>query len=541
LRRRRLEPIALSEVKYVNSVVAAQNDATEGHGAAYELGAPLLSFGILVVLFLAYDYCSYRLPPAVGRIFVLCHAGAILCVALVRVRWGLLFVLVSLIFADDIPRIADAVGGASLHSLLTVPVAGVAAGNYAVFGVCAIGAFVLLVRWSQHPRPPKLRQADVCILGILSLYVVAVLHGLPWVFSNFRGFLNDLNFPIMAGGLYLITRAYVDTPEKLARFWTALFMAAAVKTVVWAVWFLLGIGATIGTRLRVSTESGRVLLVFVLAYGLILQDKRLVACRRQRLLAVFVTIAAAFNLLFDGSRGPWVMSAYALAVLLALGRVRSKVRWFIVGCLSAALVAVGLWWVRPETYAAVGYFWSTLKFWEEGNIARSHSTMVRVYEFKNIHEQLVDHDNLILGEGPGSLFSDRYHPFPFGLQENDFLLDEVRQRQFQNPHGLLQNLILDTGYGGMTFYLCLVGLTYFWCFRVFRRLRAPPLRAIALSIIAFLPAMVYMSWSAKNNMLAGIFLGTIACLQGYVRVESSLSKASDTKGTLQPARAAPCD
>jgi hypothetical protein len=203
--------------------------------------------------------------------------------------------------------------------------------------------------------------------------------------------------------------------------------------------------------------------------------------------------------------------------LFVLGDVRQKLRWTVLAllCLLGAAAVVG--WFRPETFGTLGKFADTLRFWEEGRVSSSHSTMVRVYEYKNIHAQLAAHGNSVLGDGPGAVFTDEYHPFPFGLEEYDYTVDEILARRFQNPHGLIPNLMLNTGYIGMAAFLIAMAVLYAACFMSFRATADPGLKNVLLALLAFLPAMVYNAWSPKTYMLLGILLGIAGALAARVR------------------------
>ena len=213
------------------------------------------------------------------------------------------------------------------------------------------------------------------------------------------------------------------------------------------------------------------------------------------------------------------MAGFACSVLLLMGRFRDKLRWALLGSVCAiGLVSIAVS-IRPDLFRVIGHFAYSLKFWEEGAVTSSHSTMVRVYEFRNIHAQLVDHNNLILGEGPGSSFSDRYHPIPFGLTEGDYSTDEIVTRKFQNPHGILQTLMLNLGYGGMALYLLSMFLIYYVDFKVFAKSHNEVLKAVALTLLASLPSLVYGAWSPAARILLGVLFGVIAGLDMLTKAE----------------------
>jgi len=473
---------------------------------------------LLALAFWGYDSVCYLLPAPVGTVLAFMLGAAILGLSAVNFVRGLNFFLVVLIFSDDISRMDPMGGAAGAANMLTVSLQGVALSNFLAIALLVIGLLTGLMGHTNRKQAFGWVALDGCVAGILILYLAAVVHGLGWLFSNPRGALNDLNLPLMLCGFYFIVRLHATCIGALVRLWHTIFLAMAAKTLVWAIWLVLGIGVEFGTSLRVSFESGRVLLVFVFLVGLVLQNRSLHLSVRARGTSLIISMTAALNLLMNASRGPWLMSLYGLGCLFAFGRVQDKILWVVVGCFCVVIVAGGLLIFNPSAYETIGHFADTLKVWDPERVASSHSTMVRAYGLLNIHAQLKDDGKLLLGEGPGSLFTDGYRPFPFPLHAGDYRETEILSRKFQNPHGLLANLMLNVGYGGMIVYLGLIFVGYLSLIVAFLRAEgAGALRAMSLALIAFLPAMVYSAWSSKNTMLLGTLLGMAGCLCALLR------------------------
>jgi hypothetical protein len=470
---------------------------------------------LLIVTYVVFDYCSYFLPSSLGMAVALLHTLAIVAAGVVNMRLGVTLMLVSVVFADDISRLDPYGNYSNLQNLMTVPVAGVAAGNLSAMLLIGMGFFFALLGWSRRPVPLRLRFPDYAVLLIIGLYTIASLHAFGTILGNFRGAVNDLNNPLLLAGFYFLVRFYFTTPRRLLRLWRWIVIAMAAKATVWAAWFALGVGWEFGSTVRVSFGSVRFLLVLVLAYGLVLQQHRLHLPLRERLLGLTIVFAAAFNLFINASRGAWLMAIFAFGVLFVLGDFREKFKWGIAGAVMVVGVVGTTVAVNPEAFRTLGHLASTLRFWEEGALESSTSTMIRVYELKNIHAQLGAEDNYIWGSGPASTFSDRFHPFPFPLKTGDYEVSEVLSRKFQNPHGIIGNLLLNTGYGGLTLYILAMGLLYLAALRVYLWGEDEALRAAALTLLAFLPVLVYGSWSPATRVILGALMGIIGVL--YVR------------------------
>ena len=212
-------------------------------------------------LFALYDAYSYIAPDLVRTSLTLAHAFLIVAVSLVSVRWGLSFLMGSIIFADDISRLDPYGGYEGLVNIMTLPVAGVAIANLVAVAVLGIGILFAVLRWSQGKGETRLTVVDGCVLAIALTYAVAAAHGYRSLIANFRGALNDLNLPLMTCGFYLLVRAHVRGVDALARFWNVLVLTAAAKAAVWFAFAFLGIGIEFGQTLRVGYDSGATLYV----------------------------------------------------------------------------------------------------------------------------------------------------------------------------------------------------------------------------------------------------------------------------------------
>ncbi len=330
---------------------------------------------------------------------------------------------------------------------------------------------------------------------------------------------NQLNLPIMACGLYFVMRTAFTRREEAIFFWRILMAAIAAKLIAWTMLAAIGIGSEFGSTLRVGFGSTWTLFVLLLAYCLIMQQKGLRIRRRDKMLALGCAIAAVFLLLMSAGRMLWVLTAGSVGIMLLFGPGRAKLTMLFGGVLCMGLGYVALVHYRPESLETVHSMLSTLRFWDESSVSSSDSTRVRLYELANIHAQLAENGQLITGAGPGGTFSDTHYPYPFGIYAADYPNEEIEVRQFRNPHTLIAFLLLQVGYGGMVIYLVAMAVIWWSCLRAYRKEAHPMGKAIALSLFAFLPCMIYMTWNSKANMLLGILLGMAGVVQASQQVK----------------------
>ncbi len=483
---------------------------------------PLIGLSACLAL---YDFCSYSLPYQAATAATFIHALIVVGLALVNIRWGLGFFLVSLIFADEISRYALMSDGDTwVVNMMTVSLGGIALVNVLAFALFGIAALLVGLRWSRTPKRSEFCRTDLFVVLIVALYAAATLHSMGRLAANFRLYVNHINLPIMICGFYAVVRLFVLNRSHFLQLWQLLILSLSAKIIWWTGLALLGIGSPFGTTLRVGFGSVWTLFVLLFVYGLLLQQRGLGVSRRGRLLLLLCTVLSGGLLLISAGRMLWLLTGLCALIAFLLSEISTKVRFLLLGCACALIVLLGIAWLRPGMFETINAMATTLRVWENHNLEASHSTMARVYEFKNIHAQLVDHGNLILGDGPGSTFSDRYHPFPFGLGAGDYSLAERESREFRNSHSLITQLMVQLGYGGMLCYLgCIAGI-YASCWRVYRRTGDAFLRVITLCLLAFLPAMVYMAWNSKANMLLGILLGIAGALYSLELVKNGAAQ-----------------
>jgi hypothetical protein len=481
---------------------------------------PWKPYAVLLAVFLALDSIAYNAPAALGQAVAMTASALVLVLALGRVDLGGLVFLILVILADDISRLDPL---ETPVNLLTAPIAGVAVVNLVALAYIALATLFAAIAWANKPQFFRLTLTDIAVIAIAGAYTLALLHGLPAALGNPRGAINDLNLPIMVCGFYFIVRIHANTPERRLQLWRWLVAAMSVKATIWACWFAVGLGFAFGDTIKVSNESGRVLLVLILIWGLILQSASLKLPARDRIAGLVLTAAAGINILVQSQRSIWLMAGFGVAMLLLLGSPRDKLRWIVGAGVMAAVIVFAVLVFKPDAFLTIGYHARTLAFWAPDKQVYNTSIVIRVHEFQNIHATLVDHRNLILGEGPGSVFTDEYHPIPFALTTGDFTAAEIQKREFQNAHGLVQNLLLNLGYGGTAAFLLALAAIYLSAILNVFRTRDPAHRAIALALAAFFPAMAYSAWSPKNNILIGLFAGFIGLYAASKSLELSPS------------------
>ncbi|HOD48532.1 MAG TPA: O-antigen ligase family protein [Candidatus Hydrogenedentes bacterium] len=470
---------------------------------------PPVLLGTLVAVYALYDHISYYFPPSQAAAFAYSLCALIVFLAILNVRWGLYAFLVCLVFADEISRnLWEYTGDSGVTSILTVSLGGVAVANLAALAIIAVALVAAALRFAERPHPPALHLSDWAIVAIAGLFAFATAHGIRNALANPRLAANHLNLPIMLAGMYFVVRFFFREEDNLFQLWRVLILATSAKIIGWTGLALMGKGSMFGTTLRVGFGAVWTLFVFVLLIGVVLVTHgRGVTAITDRVIAAALILMAGALLLISAGRMLWLLTAFGFLMLVILDRLRTKVivLAFSALCATAIVYVVALW--GESMFETIGSMAGTLKIWEAHSVTASLSTMARVYEFRNIHSQLLEHNNLLLGDGPGSTFSDQYHPYPFGLSENDYSVAEQESRQFRNSHSLVTQLILQVGYLGLLVYVLCFALIYAALYAAYRHMRHPRLRLIALSLLCFLPSMVYMSWNSKSNMLLGIVVG----------------------------------
>lgn len=487
--------------------VASRQEESPSKAALNALVPTPLKVFSFAIAFLAVDITSYFLPPIIGVAFALAVSLSIIVIAPISVYRSLICMIAILILSDDLGRGSSLSPGAEPTSILTVSIASISLINFVTLWIIGIGFLVAVLRWSRRPKIGMPSPVAMALIAIGALYIVGTIHGVSSVIANPRGALNDLSLPLMSLGLACILRQNLNK-RQLMTLWGVLLSAMAAKALVWPLYFALGIGAEHGSTLRPSNESGRILLVLLLSFGFVMQSGAVHSTYRQKLLSILIAGASAFIIFITGSRGTWLAAIVASTILWLFSKVADKLKVSVLITLVAAGIILGIQTLRPDTFRTLKYFAGTIKFWENEGMGYSESNLVRIYEFKNIHAQLVDNRNLFLGEGPGSTFSDAYHQFPMPLRESDYPIEEILRRRFETPHSIIAILILNFGYVGMVGYFAAIGIIFFRLLMHWRTMVPGLQRQFLLMYLSYYPTAVYYCWTSKTNMVYGVVLGT---------------------------------
>lgn len=477
--------------------------------------------GLIIAFALAlfFDWQSYFANQGLAQAIAYAHGALLLLLAASNLRLAMNAFVFSAVLVDDISRFSfsQAASPDRLINIATVSIQGITLINYIALGLF-LAALTQAARENMHgTKTPKLFAPDWCVAGVAAVYAISALHGYHNLLNHFRVALNHLNMPIMLCLFYAAIRLHYRRTEQIAPLWNCLLLPIAAKAILWTIFALLGIGTMFGTTIRVGFGITLLLFVLLLAYALTLQNRRINMPPLDAYLVIIAAVAGAEILLITAGRMSWIFASFAILVVLVLAwrALNSKRIAAMLVCLAVLNLAVMQ--VAPKMFTTMGSMAGSLNFLDPNQITGSHSTLIRVYEFKNIHAELKQERNLILGKGPGGHFTDRIHPFPIHLRDADYSKTQIATRQFTKPHGLLQRLILTLGYGGMAiFTICMAGM-YFSCFYAFRAAPNALSKSIALALLAFLPAIVYMTWSAKATMICGLCMGIVGAAYRIAR------------------------
>ena len=468
---------------------------------------------VIFVLCIAFDWISYFLPEAIGMPIAYAHCALLLVVTVANFQLGLTFFLISIVIADDISRfLYQDLNTQELSNFMTVKIQSVTLVNYVAIGIVIIGIISSLKNRSDNLKSFRLNMTDYCVMCIAIVYAAASLHGYNNALNNIRVALHHLNMPVMLCAFYIVLRLHFSSTKQLQKLWMYFILAVSAKGIMWVLFAVTGVGSMFGGTIRVGFGIALLLLILPVSCGLILQQKNLSIRPIERITAIFTAVMAGEIILITAGRMTWIFTLYALVIIFALAWRYLNYRRVAAALICLIVLNLAVMRVAPMMFDTMGLMANSLNIFDADSVAGSHSTLVRIHEFKNIHAQLKDKDNLLLGEGPGGHFTDKYSPFPFQLREYDYPREQIITRKFIKPHGLLQRLMLNIGYGGMTVYLLCIFFVYLSCLLSYRCSENEIIRYIMLALLAFLPGIVYMTWSTKASMICGISFGIIGCI-----------------------------
>ena len=311
----------------------------------------------------------------------------------------------------------------------------------------------------------------------------------------------DVKIPFLLLVAVVLFRSYMGRrPEELATLLAAFIGAVLARHLIDFVYWLLGIGSYFAGANRVSLDSTKGTVVFMLLISL-----SLIFVWRRRLLGSVLGVISSVLIVVYTTRMLWVTSI--AAVIIFVGMMRTT-KWLWVTIATGLIALAGLWFlvtVSPENIELA--LCRGNRFWGVEGLGDVLWRLdpVRYAELHNAIGTNVRRQAILWGSGYGSYYTELIMPFPVKMADSfpDYSLASGR---FYTCHDYIIRTFFKYGLVGLAI-LSAVWLVPGWkCFRAFRG-GVGSLGGLIVSAVAFLPtSILQLSWSGKGVIISGFLI-----------------------------------
>lgn len=219
------------------------------------------------------------------------------------------------------------------------------------------------------------------------------------------------------------------------------------------------------------------------------------------------------SLALSASRGKIFLFGISIFTYLILTKKLKHIPTIIISCLVIGLL---MYFFMPSSFEYLT--WKLSTFLPDENNGKS--SYVRFVEFHNIiTENLSSFLKFIFGEGFGGYFTTEHLNFPFDVSGKSSYPEKwIQMGKFFKPHGSLSVMLLKHGFGGIILlYSTLIGII------ISSTIRFGKKHNLILVFAACIIPIFLISYSAKQNLFAGILVGVLNCLIYEAKDKKSLS------------------
>ena len=478
-----------------------------------------ITFGF-ALFYLLIDLFSYQnIEYAAYGLFVL---GLVFLA--INLRFGIAYYIVVLILSDDFSRLG--VPHSSIYTVIPGPL------SLSVYWTLAVLGGVLAVA-AARPRDGKALRMDLCVLGLVGLYFVAAIIGLPNAIAYPRIFVQDLSYIVNLVCGYAAVRVAFSERHHSLQLVGILLSALGAKAIVSLAYYGVGIGIPAGANLRVLFDSSRVALGLLALVSVALLAHGEASRRRSTVVLLLFLFSALFNMLSFASRGNIILLSFGLLILLVNRPHRTVVhpqamlRSFatVAGLVTISLVAMQT--LRPGSleYAT----WKATSIVEVNSRGIPTSTGSRILETVNISGHLIRSGNALWGKGLGGSFVDDVIPYRHLLVDRSaYTYESISTGQLHRPHGTHLVILLKMGFGGLIAYYALLSLFAGMALRRLRRLTDPLIFALGTGMLGSLPFFLFKNFTSQLQVLMGVVLALITVLVSNPVPGSRSSKSQES-------------
>ena len=448
-----------------------------------------------IIVFVAYLFIS-SIQYFGNEFIVIAISACSLLLCLLNFRLGVTLLILLLFAFDDLPYNLKNDTFYSIHR-------GVVIGGQTITKLISIALIFLgIYAYSKKQVLPKTHSL---IYVVLTLFVIGFLRGaLIGNLTYVSEFINDcrfyLNFFI---GFFISILLFKENQYRTTFFelLSLIFIAKSLTIIVVNIFFYKG---------NVVSDTT---FYFSGFFALFLLHKVFYEKKRKKFL-IFGISMIILSLGLAASRGKLLVFFIALISFLLISK---KIKYLPHILLGICVVGIIIYYSNPYSFHYLK--WKLTSFIPDKTKGRS--SMVRFIEIKNILQySKTSISDFLFGKGFGSYFTTQKHQFPFEIEgTSSYPIHWIRKDKFFKPHGPFITMLLKNGIGGVIFlYTSLTGYLITSAFKYKKETK------IGLVFMACLIPTFLISYSAKQNLFAGVLFGLFNCyVQNPSRIKPNVA------------------
>lgn len=435
---------------------------------------------------------------------------------LLPIRRGLIFLLLIAIVSQDI--IQTSTESAEFGSFLMASIwqgrLGPLRPSWIVMAFC----LVLLVKSRLYFRNRAV------LYAVLWFSTVPLITGFCYsgisTSVSLKEMIIDVKLPLFLLVSILLFSSYLKRhPRDLAKFAAVFIGSILARHLIDFAYWLLGKGAVFDEAVRVSLDSTKGTVVFLLLFAMIL-----VMLQKRFFVGGILGIISGLLLVVYTARGLWVSSLIGVAIFFLMMRVSKWVLALPIVAILAYGSLMTLSVMSPKNIELLKKRTDAQVLYDTKNLMERYFPN-RYIELLNATDTTIQRNAVLWGNGYGSYYTESVMPFAVGIK-NAFPDYSIESGRFYKLHHFILRMLFEHGLVGLLIISSLWLVPGWYCFRAFRNPEPSLFNVFMVAIVAFLPtSMLEISWTGKGMIICGFVIAF--CMSAYKQSRNSIRDTRD--------------
>lgn len=450
---------------------------------------------------------------------------------LMPLRWGIPLFLVLILVGPDMVQTASEVaqqGRINVASLWRLKI-GPIRPSWLIFGSCLIQ----IIKTLSPVLDSRVKRAIAWFVTVP--FITGYIYGAHGAVNAASETIGDVRYALMLiAGIVLFHSFLRKHPTSVGVVLAALVGGLLGRLFCDVIYWFAAYGPQLGGATRVSVDSAKSLVIFLLLFAIYL-----IVIRKRLLLGTVLGLGCGLLIVVFSTRLIWLTAVLCCMVLLyILGAKRMIIAIPVILVLAFGSLQI-IRRVRAESIEALAQ--KTIHFeraaaGEQGNFIQRLDPM-RYSEILNSVNTSMKRFSLLWGNGYGSYYRDDVVRFPRRLisAHSEYA---AWTGQFHFVHNFLFQMLFKYGIiGGFIVWSLWLGSAWVCYRRVFDREDPSMFNGLLACVIAFVPcAIINLYWTGKGTLISGFLIALlISIAELHSQAERQVASVEAHSDTVYPA------